>query len=187
MNLIIFDTETTGLKPGQICQLSYIVAQDKKIEGKNFFFKVDYIEPAAQRVHGYSVIDLQKLSGGKDFRYYHPEIAGDFSRADRVVAHNYAFDNRFMAAEFARCNSQFTCANYFCTMRHFTSICRLPGSKFPKLTELIEFLGIPEYIIKQTAEKLFGSKGLRAHDARYDATATYLCYQKGLESGYLVG
>jgi hypothetical protein len=83
VNLIIFDTETTGLKPGQICQLSYIVAQDKKIEGKNFFFKVDYIEPAAQRVHGYSVIDLQKLSGGKDFRYYHPEIAGDFSRADR--------------------------------------------------------------------------------------------------------
>ncbi len=187
MNQIIFDTETTGLHPGQICQLSYIVAQDKKIEGKNYFFKVDYIEPGAQRVHGFSVNDLLKLSGGKEFRHYYPEIAGDFNRAKRLVAHNYAFDRRFMAAEFARCSSQFTCTDYFCTMRHFTSVCRLPGSKFPKLAELVEFLGIPEIMIKQTAERLFGSKGLRAHDARYDVTATYLCYQKGLESGYLVG
>lgn len=187
MNLIIFDTETTGLRPGQICQLSYIVAQDKKIEGKNYFFQVDYIEPGAQRVHGFSVNDLRKLSGGRDFRYYHPEIAADFNSADRLVAHNYAFDYRFMAAEFERCNSHFTCSSYFCTMRHFTSICRLPGYKYPKLSELVEFLGIPERVIRQTTEELFGSQGLSAHDARYDVTATYLCYQKGLESGYLAG
>lgn len=187
MNLIIFDTETTGFQPGQICQLSYIVARDKKIEGKNYFFTVDYIEPGARRVHGFSVDDLRKLSGGKDFRYYHPEIAADFSSAERLVAHNYAFDYRFMAAEFARCSSQFTCADHFCTMRRFTSICRLPGLKYPRLGELVEFMGITERMIKQTAEELFGSKDLRAHDARYDVTATYLCYQKGLESGYLAG
>jgi len=187
VNLIIFDTETTGLQPGQICQLSYIVAQDRKIEGKNYFFKVDYIEPGAQRVHGFSVNDLKKLSGGKEFRHHHSEIARDFAGANRLVAHNYAFDHRFMAAEFARCNSHFGCDDCFCTMRYFTPICQLPRSKYPRLEELVDFLGIRERTIKQTAEKLFGIKVSSAHDARYDVMATYLCYQKGLEAGYLAG
>ena len=46
MKILMFDTETTGLRPGQICQLSYIVIDNStkpyKVYGKNFFFSVDY-------------------------------------------------------------------------------------------------------------------------------------------------
>lgn len=48
MKLLIFDTETTSLKPGHICQLSYITinasTKPQKTEGKNIFFAVDEMD-----------------------------------------------------------------------------------------------------------------------------------------------
>ena len=37
--IIYFDTETTGLYPGQICQLSYVMQDEGKVVAKNFFSK----------------------------------------------------------------------------------------------------------------------------------------------------
>ncbi len=52
MKMIFFDTETTGITPGNICQLSYIVVdtgvKPTKTEGKNVFFAVEYVEPEAE-------------------------------------------------------------------------------------------------------------------------------------------
>ena len=52
MKLLFFDTETTGIKPGSICQLSYITvdasAKPQITTGKNFFFTVDEMEPSAE-------------------------------------------------------------------------------------------------------------------------------------------
>ena len=61
--VIYFDTETTGLCPGRIIQLSYIKESENEAIGKNFYFAVDYIEPSAQAVHGISVEKLKELSG----------------------------------------------------------------------------------------------------------------------------
>ena len=36
--IIYFDTETTGLSPGGIIQLSYIMQDSNGVVGKNFFF-----------------------------------------------------------------------------------------------------------------------------------------------------
>ncbi len=59
MKMIFFDTETTGIRPGNICQLSYILVDTSykptKTIGKNIFFTVDYVEPSAQDVHGFSI------------------------------------------------------------------------------------------------------------------------------------
>ena len=44
MKKIYYDTETTGLAPGNIAQLSIIVEhEDGRLETKNYFFDIDYI------------------------------------------------------------------------------------------------------------------------------------------------
>ena len=52
--ILFFDTETTGLMPGRIIQLSYIMQTETDVKAKNFFFYVDYIEPSAVAVHGFT-------------------------------------------------------------------------------------------------------------------------------------
>ena len=49
MKLLFFDTETTSVRPGHICQLSYITVdtstKPQTTIGKNFFFTVDEMDP----------------------------------------------------------------------------------------------------------------------------------------------
>ena len=47
---IYFDTETTGLIPGRIIQLSYIIDNDGEVSAKNFFFAVDYVPEEAVKI-----------------------------------------------------------------------------------------------------------------------------------------
>ena len=65
--ILFFDTETTGLIPGGIIQLSYIMERKNGTTAKNFFFAVDYIEPSATEVHGFTVEKIYELSGGRTF------------------------------------------------------------------------------------------------------------------------
>ena len=68
MKLLFFDTETTSIKPGSICQLSYITVdastKPQVTTGKNFFFTVDEMDPSAQEIHGFSLEKLYELSKG---------------------------------------------------------------------------------------------------------------------------
>ena len=105
--ILYFDTETTGLCPGGIIQLSYIMQDENGVKGKNFFLFQPYIEPSSTRVHGITVQKLAILSGGKCFYDYIDEITADFESADLVVAHNFPFDFKFMSAEFERCYQTF--------------------------------------------------------------------------------
>ena len=95
--IIFLDTETTGLHPGNICQLSYIMQDDKKVIAKNYFFTVDFVEQSAFMVHGFSVEKLKDLSNGQRFCDHIKEIDEDFSSAKLIVAHNFSFDQSFYA------------------------------------------------------------------------------------------
>lgn len=189
MNILVFDTETTGLMPGNICQLSYLMRTSRGISGKNFYFAVDYIEPAAQRVHGLSVEKLRELSGGHGFRDSVSEILKDFAAADRVISHNFDFDQRFMSAELRRLDRDFNCSCGFCTMKFFTPICKLKGRKtgykYPRLEEVIRFMGIDSAEILQTTREAFGSADTDFHDARFDVAGTFLCYERAIERGHI--
>ena len=181
--ILFFDTETTGLRPGKICQLSYIMQDKKGAKAKNFFFSVPFVESSALAVHGLSVEKLAVLSGGKRFSDHLEEIAKDFANADLIVAHNFSFDFNFMSKEFEYEYERFTYKQDFCTMKKFTPICKLqrtssPCYKYPKLTELADFLEVYSYDATKTALKLFGDTGL-AHDARYDTAMLYLCFNAG--------
>jgi len=54
---VFLDTETTGLEPGQIAQISYIISDDDLNiqKAENIYFKVKSMEPKAQSVHGLSI------------------------------------------------------------------------------------------------------------------------------------
>lgn len=187
---IFFDTETTGLMPGNICQLTYVIAEGKNVIGKNFFFEVDAVEPGAQKVHGFSVEKLKELSGGKRFKDHSAEVLKDFQSADFLIAHNIQFDMRFIKTELRRENKEFDPDNLFCTMEHFTNYCKLPrkfgsGYKWPKLEELSPILGIKPKEVNDLTAHIFKSKDVTSHDARRDVAETYLCWLTGLEKGLI--
>ena len=184
--IIYFDTETTGLSPGRIIQLTYIIEDNGVITPKNFFFAVEYVPPEVVAIHGFSAEKLAVLSGGKTFSDHIDEIEEDFSRADVIVAHNVLFDVKFLCAEFAYQDRIFKYNETFDTMKKFCPICKIlrsnhKGYKYPRLSELTEFLEIYPYDITRETIRLFKSSA-SFHDARYDTTALYLIAQKAVEN-----
>lgn len=192
MKMIFFDTETTGIIPGSICQLSYILVdtsvKPRKTIGKNFFFCVEYIEPGAQKVHGFSVERLYKLSNGKYFEDLLPEFIADFQTADFLIGHNVKFDIKFLSAELEGCGEILNPKHTFCTMNYYKDICNLKNSrgdcKAPKLSEAIKFLHLDETSIELLNKKYFDETG-DFHDARFDTAATYLLVTQGIQKGYI--
>lgn len=181
--ILFFDTETTGLTPGGIIQLSYIMEDERGTRAKNFFFDVDYVEPSATEVHGFTVEKIHELSRGRTFSEYMEEIYDDFFAASLIVAHNARFDIGFLIAEFYRRDRQFRYREEFDTMRFFTPILKLEranhkGYKFPKLSELCDFFEIYPCDVTRKTQELFSSVTAR-HDARYDTVAMYACYRAG--------
>ncbi|SDB96446.1 3'-5' exonuclease [Geotoga petraea] len=188
-DFLVFDTETTGLHPGNICQLSYIINNEKEEIAKNFFFTVDYIEPGAKRVHGFTEEKLIELSGGSTFKDFLPEIEEDFKRVDTIIAHNINFDLRFLKAEFENYGKEFNYNNSMCSMRRFTDICKIPNYnnrglgrfKWPSLFELTKFMGIKRKDLVKETKRLFKDPRSKFHDARYDTVAVYLSIIKALD------
>ncbi|MCL2060582.1 MAG: 3'-5' exonuclease [Oscillospiraceae bacterium] len=187
MRTVVFDTETTGLKPGNICQLAYILIDgDGGLLGTNLFFTVDYVEPGAENVHGFSVSMLAGLSGGRRFADHASKIADDFSSCPQWVAHNFSFDNSFLAAEYRRQGMFIKPETSFCTMRHYAPIMKLPSRKtgwrgaqpykYPNLSELMAFVGVSEDEAMECVRNAFPATEIEpgGHDApgdlyRYDA------------------
>lgn len=100
-NLIytVFDTETTGLQPSagdQIISLGGIRVVGGRILSREVFESLvastRRIDPAAQKVHG---IDAAMLAGQPDIAEVLPRF-GQFCEDTVLVAHNAAFDLRFL-------------------------------------------------------------------------------------------
>jgi DNA polymerase-3 subunit epsilon len=182
MKTIFFDTETTGLCPGQICQLSYIIVNEKQIIGKNFYFTVAYIEPRAHRIHKLTVQKLSGISNCLTFRDHSKEIHNDFSNTETVAGHNIDFDMKFLTAELSRCGYILQIPQSYCCMKQFINVIGICGKerkyKYPSLKELVKFFAINDKKILEYCKLYFRAEDIRYHDARYDATAVMLCYQK---------
>ena len=183
MDKIYFDTETTGLAPGQIAQLAYIkVSDSNEVTCGNYFFTVDYMSTGAEDVTGRSQNDYAELSGGTKFRDKADELFNIFSNST-LVAHNIQFDENFLSTEFWRVNKVFKPADRFDTMKYFKSICKIPNPrnfneyKNPKLVEVIQSLSIDENKIEVYTEKLFGIATNGFHDAMYDTTSLFVMCQ----------
>ena len=157
------------------------------------FFSVEEMSQSAYEVHHMSMEDLQVLSGGEEFADRAQELMDDFSRADMLIGHNVAADDRYLRVEFERLGMKLSKKKTFCTMNYFTYVLGLKQRvgwsrhpKPPKLQELTEHYSLSEEYISQKAEEWFGG-GAAAHDARYDTAATYLCVIEGTKKGDLKG
>ncbi|WPC43172.1 3'-5' exonuclease [Clostridium sp. JS66] len=194
MKKIFLDTETTGLEPGQIIQLTYCVCdinsrgEEKVCFAKNFFFDVDYVEPSAEAVHGFSVERLKTLSMGQGFKDVASEVAADL-KGGIFIAHNVKFDQKFVTAEFERLNSiHWNPAKFFCTMQYFKSKVNAKTKtgrlKSPRLEETMDFLRVDQNKVLQGAKKLFNCEDVDFHDARYDVAGLVSCYYRARKLGY---
>lgn len=103
INIIVFDTETTGLSPQRGHRIIEIGAV--KLEGSEvvaeFHSLIDAgipIDPHAQAVHGISRAMLR----GQPFAEEVLPRFRDFIGRSTLVAHNAPFDTRFLRADFAR-------------------------------------------------------------------------------------
>lgn len=191
MKTLILDTEGNGSKPEQMCQLAYVVVEDGNAVGKNFFFAVDSMNDHAFAVHGLSKFRLYELSGGKTFKQRFSEFSDEFLSADMYAGHNVAADVRCMRIEFGRCEMALPQVQTFCTMKHFNNALHLRGRtgqrKPPSLKELYKHFGIKDDYVCEECARIFGLGEYRAHDARFDATATYLCIQEAQRRGDVKG
>ncbi|MCY6369175.1 3'-5' exonuclease [Clostridium ganghwense] len=183
MRSIFLDTETTGLAPGQIAQLTYIIEENKKLVAvKNYFFTVETMGIQAQQVHGFSMERLRELSNGMKFQDVYYDIHKDFKGAN-FIAHNVKFDRKFVEAEFNRLNEEVGVKNYFCTMEYFKDILKLPAKrgksyKNPRVEEVMNFYNISPNEVLEKTKKLFKCDDVSFHDARYDTVAVYMCCLK---------
>ncbi len=194
MKKIFLDTETTGLEPGEIIQLTYCVCdinskgEEKVSFAKNFFFTVDYVEPSAEAIHGFGVERLKGLSQGQVFNDVAAEVAKDL-KGGIFIAHNVKFDKKFIVSEFDRLNNiDWNPNEFFCTMEYFKSIVnaktKTGRSKYPRLEETMDFLEVDQNKVLQGAKRLFSCDDVDFHDARYDVAGLVSCYYKAKKLGY---
>ena len=178
---MVLDTETSGFKPGQICQLSYIIFDENFTILKTFnqYFDVESVHEGASNVHGLTVDKLKILSDGKIFKDVFAEFLSDIIEMDCIFIHNSPFDIDFINAELSRIGITFDFKKAFCTMKYHVNICKLPGRgrdgeayKWPKLSEVIEYYNISIDVIK-SCENIFQCKEISFHDARFDVVSLY--------------
>lgn len=182
MGYVYFDTETTGLSPGQIGELSIIVENNGQITlAKNYFFKVDSMQPDAEKTHGFSIEDFERLSEGKTFADYKDELADIFNN-NGLVAHNLPFDEKFLSSEFWNCRTHFKPIERNDTMVYFKNVLKIPAKsrrfgpyKNPRLSEVVDALGIDMSKVQALCDNLFGAgENIGYHDSRLDTTAMFV-------------
>ncbi|MCB0479608.1 MAG: 3'-5' exonuclease [Crocinitomicaceae bacterium] len=191
MKILFFDTETSGLPINwkapasdinnwpRLIQLGYIYQDEERKELKqgNYIIKPFgfTIPTEASDVHGISTEKAlaEGLDLGPVLDVFHQLV----SEADVLVAHNMAFDEKIMGAEFIRNGKSDIIAgkSKICTMLKSIDFCAIPGKygyKWPKLEEL--------HI------KLFGHNFVGAHDAMADIEATERCFWELKSKGIIV-
>ncbi len=178
---VFFDTETTGLPKNwkapisdvnnwpRLVQLAYILTNNngEVIEKGDYIVKPEgfIIPEESSKIH--RITNEKANKEGKSIDFILKKFESIIKKVDYIVAHNMAFDEKIIRAEFFRSNIEtlFSEKKKICTMEKTTNYCAINGPygyKWPKLSELYY--------------KLFERNFVEAHDAAIDIKATSECF-----------
>ena len=179
--ILFFDVETTGLPIDykapvsrlenwpRLVQIAWLLTdpQGKEIAAHECIVRPsEFLIPhEATRIHGITTEVAHR--DGISLREALHRFAFELGKANVLVAHNMAFDEKIVGAEFLRlgCPDFVASKPRQCTMQASTKFCRIPaarGFKWPKLEEL--------------HRKLFQQEMTGGHHALVDARACARCY-----------
>ena len=178
---LFFDTETTGLPKNwkapvtdlnnwpRLVQIAFLVYNDNgiKISEHNYIIKPNGFEIPAEAAKIHRITTEKANNEGVALVEVLQEFYDLANSANSLVAHNMAFDEKIVGAEFLRNGMKdlFNAKQKICTMQGTTDFCAIRnayGYKWPKLSEL-------HY-------KLFREGFDEAHDASVDINATAKCF-----------
>lgn len=181
MKYLFFDTETTGLPQNwkapasalnnwpRLVQLAYTIYDDNgtQVAVGNHIIKPEgfTIPEESTRIHG--ITHEQAVAEGEPLEEVLATFRQMMKQSNILVAHNIAFDEKIMGAEFIRTthSNPMEGRPKICTMESTTAFCAIPSSyglKYPSLQEL--------------HKKLFNTGFEDAHDAFVDVNATVRCF-----------
>jgi len=178
---IFFDTETTGFPKNwkapvtdvdnwpRMVQIAWVVydKEGNEQEEVNYIIQPEgyTIPKKVELVHGIST--ARAIAEGQDLKMVLEHFAKAIEGVEMIVAHNIAFDEKIIGAEFIRkgVSHNYYEKEEYCTMKNTTNIAKLPGRygyKWPSLHELHTFL--------------FGVTFTEQHNALADIRATAKCF-----------
>jgi DNA polymerase-3 subunit epsilon len=142
--LLFVDVETTGLTyDDRVITLGYVELDLALLQAGESAFSTGHMifnpgrpsNPFAAAVHGY---DDWTLKYQPDFSVHADELVAPFERAELIIAHNAAFDERFMRTEFSLCGHTLAPARFGCTMRAYKTRHARPGG----LDKVLDHMGL---------------------------------------------
>lgn len=142
--LLFVDVETTGLTyDDRVITLGYVELDLEALQdgagaaatGHMIFNPGRASNPFAAAVHGY---DDWTLKYQPAFSAHAEELIAPFERAEQVIAHNAAFDERFLRTEFSLCGRTLAPARFQCSMRAYKAKHARPGG----LDKVLDHMGL---------------------------------------------
>jgi DNA polymerase-3 subunit epsilon len=142
--LLFVDVETTGLTyDDRVITLGWVELDvaalrdggDAVSLGHMIFNPGRPSNPFAAAVHGY---DDWTLKFQPQFSAHAEELIAPFERAGEVIAHNAAFDERFLRGEFSSCGHSLASARFKCSMRTYKAKHARPGG----LDKILDHMGL---------------------------------------------
>lgn len=146
----VVDIETSGFQPdaGRVLSVAALVLDAAGRPERRFHTLVDAgVDPGPVHIHG---LTHERLAGAPSFEQIAPDLL-EMLEGRILVAHNAAFDHRFLAAEVERAGLKLPVERRLCTL----ALSRRLGLAVPdhKLGTLASYWGVPQQ---------------RAHDALDD-------------------
>lgn len=185
MTFAVIDTETSGLNhmSDDILQFAYLIVNDTEgvVRGNSFYLWEDDYKWSheAYNVHGISRELLASLPKDEMPRKYQ-EIYSVMSRGNLISYNGDNFDIPFIRNFMTRHSVP---AQDPSSSTDVMVIAKRVFGKRMKLTALCERLGITPDHIEMMTNIFFDRENTTAHDAAYDVTATFLCYDHFRRNG----
>jgi len=188
--ILVLDTETTGLPKNykapvsdvenwpRLVQIAWRTYENngEEIDQAEYIIYPNGFDIPAEATALHGITTERALAEGISIESALLALDHDLLDADYIVAHNIAYDEKIIGAEFIRVGLSNTLdtKDTICTMLTSVNFCAIPGprgNKWPKLSELYQVL---------FAENLEGE-----HDAVTDCEVAARCFWELVEKGVI--